>query len=108
MIINKDYTVGDTVRVKPDLCLGIYDGLLFAREMLRYRGQVFVVESTTEKGNYRLRGIRGYVCNDEMLEPYCEPGVEFDIPYNTTEINSYLKSGGNIFDIFIEKEVNSV
>lgn len=108
MIINKDYTVGDTVLVKPDLCIGDYGGLMFVRDMLRYRGQVFVVKGTNHNGNYCLSGIRGYVFNDEMLEPYCEPGVEFDIPYNTTEINSYLKSGGNIFDIFTEKEVNPV
>ena len=108
MIINKDYTVGDTVRVKPDLCIGDYGGLMFVRDMLQYRGQEFVVIGTNHNGNYRLSGIRGYVFNDEMLEPDCEPGVEFDIPYNTTEINSYLKSGGNIFDIFTEKEVNSV
>ena len=93
--------MGDIVRVREDLEVRVYDRLGTTVEMMQYRGKSFEIENIRYGVFLYLKGIRNYAWNDAMVEPYCEEiGGEFDIPYDTPEINTLLKSGVNFLNIF--------
>ena len=107
------YKVGDTVRIRNDLAAKRYasdgsiapfkKGLNVVTEMLRYRGEVHTVKSVYQfnEDQFFLDGIESYRWNDGMVEPYIE--ITADIPYDTNEINTMLKAGASILDMFSQE-----
>lgn len=107
------YKVGDTVRIRNDLAVVRYasDGSIIPRGkglnavegMLIYRGEVHTVTSVynINDDHFFLDGIDIYRWNDGMVEPYIE--ITADIPYDTNEINTLLKAGASILDMFSQE-----
>lgn len=69
-LANNRYKVGDKVKVREDLICGqTYNGELFARDMMDYKGKITEIENIFYNGGYSLKNCDYWHFTDEMLEP---------------------------------------
>lgn len=63
------FKIGDSVRVRKDLEIGKEYGMQVVSSSLKeYAGKITIIESV-ESSAYLLRGCKGWLFTDEMLEP---------------------------------------
>ena len=89
------FKVGDRVRVKSDLKgRRRYNRLYFDGKMETYRGKFYKIVGMTCEAYY-LKGIDGWVFNDDMLEPASDD-KEIHITVKGNATHAFLKENGEV------------